>query len=307
MAKTRKALTKPKRGKAKKKANTTKVIRSVDAPSIERMAADEQQSFANTLYDPCNAKLNHGVYRGPQGQINRFQSTITVSLGATNTAYVLVYIPATGNYSSQLATSTASNVPFSLTNVNAPGGAYYTANCSQMRSLGACAQLWSDLAPLNITGNIALGTIPLSQVSATASISTLIGALGFRGKLTADVFEQKWYPGMADEFYQAYNVSPSADTSGDLNVIVAVLYGLPVNSTISLSMTNINEWCPRQDLGMQAPTTVGVARVAPQEVVAKLNASRPNWYTKVGRFIEQASPHVLAGAKLAAGVAGLFL
>lgn len=281
-------------------------VRATAAPAIERMAYDEQQAFANTLFDPCNAKVAHGVYRGPQGQLNRFQSTFTVSMGA-NTAYVLVYIPSTGNYSSQVATTTANNVPFSLTNVGAPGGVYYTANASQTRSLGACAQIWSDLAPLQITGNIAMGTIPYTQVSATNSISSLIQALSFKGKLTADVFEQKWYPGMADEFYQGYNVAPSLDTAGDLNVIVAVLYGMPVSTTFTVALTNINEWTPKQDIGLQAPTTVGVARVAPQEVVAKLNQARPSWYTKVGRMIDQASPHIMAGAKLAAGVAGLFL
>lgn len=274
---------------------------------VARESRDEEAAFAQTLFDPCHADLSHGIYRGARGFINRFQATATRSTGATNTAIVVISNPSAGNASIQTAVDTTVNTPVVFSNTGAPGQTFYTANANQTRCLGSCLQTWSDAAPLNITGNIAMVTLPLSQVSTSTPISQLINAATFKGKLTADVFEQKWYPAMQDEFYTQYNTAPSSDAIGDTNVIVTVLYGLPVNTTFSFVFTTINEWTPQPSAGLQAPTTTSVSRVSPTEVIAKLNRAKPHWYTRVGNIISSALPYVVSGTELAAGVAGLLL
>lgn len=275
--------------------------------SLALQSKREEMSLMNSLYDPCHAELTHGPYRGARGFLNRFQSTITQTFTATDTASVFVWVPSTGVLSSAAAVNTSVNTPISLTTINSPGATYYAANANQTRSLGACVQVWSNLAPLNISGNIALGTIPYSQISTSTSVANLILSCGFKAKLTADVFEQKWYPAMADEFYTQYNNAPSSEAAGDTNALVVVLYGTPVSSTYTFNLTAITEWTPQPSLGMQTANTTSLARVSPTEVVAKLHKVKPNWFTRVGNILSSAIPYVVAGTELAAGVAGLLL
>lgn len=281
-------------------------VASVDK-SMALQSKREEVSLMTSLYDPCHAELTHGPYRGARGFLNRFQSTITQTFGAADTASVFVWVPSTGVLSSATAANTGVNTPISLTTLNSPGNTYYTANANQTRSLGACVQVWSNLAPLNIAGNIALGTIPYSQIATTTSVANLILACNFKAKLTADVFEQKWYPAMQDEFYTQYNTAPSADAAGDTNALVVVLYGTPVSTTYTFNLTAITEWTPQPSLGMQTSNTTSISRVSPSEVVAKLHKVKPNWFTRVGNILSSAIPYVVAGTELAAGVAGLLI
>lgn len=275
--------------------------------SIAQEARGEENALMQTLYDPCHAELKHGPYRGPHGFINRFQSQLTPALAATETGTVFVWVPSSGVYSIASFTNTGVNTPISLTTTLSPGSVFYGANANQTRCLGACVQAWSNLAPLNVTGNIAMGTIPYSQIATVATVSKLIDSCTFKGKLTSDCYEQKWYPAMADEMYSQYNTAPTTDAAGDVNALVIVVYGAPVSSTWTLSLTAITEWTPQATIGLQTPTTCSVSRVSPSEVVAKLNRIKPNWYTRVGNIISSALPYVVAGTELAAGVAGLLL
>jgi hypothetical protein len=231
-----------------------------------------------------------------------------VSVGAGNTAGYVGFVPSGGIATSGSYANAAAPFTFAASPTYVPGTTFLTYNANGVRCLGACIQLWSDAAPLNITGNIFLGTCSWGQVGFVGALQNFLNLADYQGKLTADCFEQKWYPGASDDTFANMGIPPSA-TEGDSKNMVWVGYsGVPAGSSFSMRVTWIVEWLPNAQSGLNAPgTDTATGLVLPSTIVKKLNSSQPSWFTKVGNLLHNAKPYIAEGAKFAAGVAGLLL
>lgn len=270
---------------SKVRASTkTQIIR---APRATR----EESNLANMLADPCNAPLIHGSYPGVRGYLTRVSKFLTVTTGPTDTGFIAVIFPQTNNSIMQNFTTTATPTAYSVAQTLV-GGSTFLTNSAQTRSVGACLQVWSNQAPLNVTGNISWGTVPIGNFPATTNSTgtftadfLLTQACQHHAKMTADTLEVKWRPGSMDHYYEATNTGPLLGTAaGDQNAIVVVAFGLPVNTTYTLRSVNIVEWQPSAASGLnmniQSPAS---SPVAPTQTVAKLDRAKSNWWYAFGK------------------------
>jgi len=276
--------------------------------SLILQAKNEEIAYMKTLLDPCAAPLAHGPYPGSRGYISRFSQYFTMNLGAGNTTGYVAFQPGTGTSSAVNYTNPSAAFTFSAGTSYVPGDGFLLSNANGVRCLGACVQLWSDAAPLNIQGNVFLGTIPWSELTGATSVQSFLNLANFQGKLTADVFEQKWYPGALDDRFQDYGTPPTATDGSSQNMIFVPVSGVPAASTLSLRVTWIVEWVPNASSGLnQAGTNTATGLVQPSTVVKKLHDTKPDWFTRVGNALNNMAPYIGKTAKLAAGVAGLLL
>jgi len=271
-------------------------------------ARREEEAFMNTLMDPCGSPLVHGPYPGSRGYIQRFTQYYNLGIGVANTAAYVGFCPGAGVSTSSGFPSTGSAFAFAASSAYVPGHSFLTTNANSVRCLGACIQLWSDAAPLSITGNVFMGTVNWGELNNAGSFQNFLNLANYQGKLTADAFEQKWYPGAEDDQFKAYGVAPSAQDGGSQNMIFIGLSGLPASTVFSFRITWIVEYTPNAQSGMNTPSTdTSTGLILPSTVVKKLNTVKPNWFSRIGNFLSTASPYIAEGAKLAAGVAGLLI
>lgn len=258
-------------------------------------------AIARMLTDPCNAPLIGGFLPGDRGFVNRFTRINTISMGATNTCFYAVFAPSINAAAAAAVTNTSTTIVGSLDRTLGPGYTYLNNNAYKLRSTGACLQVWSDVAPLSVTGNVAYGVVPIQAVQ-DGSAKTIAGVsqlLSHVTKLTANSVELKFSLGANDQFYDPNNVGatvlpPDVD---DRNVLVVVGWGLPANSTYTCRLTNIVEWSPKADLGM----TVDSSHSGPSphtifDVQQKLKAVAPDWNHAVKNTFGTALGEAAAGA-----------
>lgn len=273
-------------GKRMRSRVRVKIPRKVQAKSPILANPDARRS-ALALIDPCNAPLLHGVYPGQRGVVSRFSQVYTLSTSATQTAIVAAFNP-TSCISTTASVADANAVltlPF--TQPISPGSAFLASNTDSTRCLGACFQIWSNLAPLNVTGTIGMGVLPHRNIVAvsTATPSSLQGALQIISKLTDKVEEVKWRPGANDDNYAPYNANIIAADDGDTNDLVMVLTGLPVSSSISVKVTAIIEWTPKTVLGMGVPiTNQSASPVRAHQIAAELDKHDSSWWHGIKSF-----------------------
>lgn len=289
-----------------------KIPRGIVGKSADRsmllQAREEEENYMRTLMDPCGAPLQHGPYAGSRGFISRFTNYYQLTLGAGQTAGYVALCPGSGVSTSGTYANAAAGFSFLAAPTYVPGTAFLSTNANSVRCLGACIQLWSDAAPLAITGNVFMGTLNWGELNNAGSVQNFFNLANYQGKLTADAFEQKWFPGPEDDKFKAFNTAPSSQDGGSANMIFIGVSGVPAATSFSFRITWIPEWQPNGFSGLNSPATdSSTGLVLPATVVKKLNHSKPKWFSKIGNLLETASPYIAEGAKLAAGVAGLLL
>jgi hypothetical protein len=295
----------------------SKVTRRNKGVTIQGMRDVPEACLMRSLADPCNAPLVHGSYPGVQGYITRTSKFFTVSLGAAETGFVAAIFPANNNSIIQTFTTTGTPTAYSVGQV-LNGGTTFLGNAAQLRSLGACLQVWSNLAPLNVTGNISWGSIPIGNFPATTGSTgtytadfLLTQACQHHAKMTSDTLEVKWRPGALDHYYEVNNTAPLNTTNvGDQNAIIVVAFGLPPSTSYTLRTVNIVEWQPTSASGLNLNiSSTAHSPVAPTSTVAKLDNAKTDWWYNIGKAEEtigKVLKHVETGVILAEKIAPMF-
>jgi hypothetical protein len=257
--------------------------------------ADEKR-LAHMLVDPCNAPLVHGSYQGVRGYITRVNRYYNIPIYAgTDQGFVAILLPSTHNSIIQSFANLGTATNFTVAQ-NLNGGLGFLESAQQLRCLGACLEVWSDLPALNIAGSIAWGTIPIASIPANSGsagtfvAANIIAAGGLHmDKMTSNKLEVNWRPGAMDQYYETNNNPPWASSeTGDRNAIVIVAFGLPAGS-YTLRSTEIVEWVPKSTIGIAAPMHAGTTSTSsPSNVVAKLDSHKKDWWYHVGQGINAA-------------------
>lgn len=257
------------------------------SPRLKRslMTSDPRAvALARALADPCNAPLEPGCYPGQVGFISRFAQTFTITLGASDTAWLLAVTPGCGvNYVTAAATATTALTP-TFVNSYVPGGAFMTSNARAIRSLGACIEFFTNQNALNATGTYYFGVAPHSAISNGVTSVGAAGALvQHMAKANAEAYEVKWRPGAFDEQYHRPNAAPGESEWDDLNAMIIAGTGFPNSVTLTVKVTIIAEWLPLSNLGLAMPAATNPSSARPSAVVAALDAQHHNWWAgKVG-------------------------
>lgn len=268
------------RTKLKKKApKRAKRVGPGKAPADPRARA-----LARALSDPCNAPLEPGCYPGQVGFVSRFAQTYTISLGASDTAFVLAITPSAAISSLVLAATPSTVIAPTFLNTFVPGGSYLTTNAKASRCLGGCIEFFTNQNALNALGTYQYGVGPHSTVANGAiSVGAIGSAMQFMNKINADAYEVKWRPGALDEQYSRVNTNVSDDMWDDVNSMILCGTGLPVSTTVTVKVTLIVEWLPVNNIGLAMPAACNPSNVKPSAVVAAMDAHSPGWWAgKVG-------------------------
>lgn len=247
-------------------------------PGLHKEVANTIRCFA----DPCNAPLEHGIYPGQRGIITRFSEIYQVSTGAAQTALVLAYNPNSTISSVGAYTDGTSTVSQVFSNTYSPGTGFLSTVTSQTRCLGACFQIWSSQAPLNVQGNLAHGIIShRAFVAGGYTVNRLASTLQKINKLAADIYEIKWRPGVGDDSFSPFNNNPPLGEDSDTNTLVAVFTGLPASTSVFVKITSITEWLPTASLGLNVPiTNQSSTSIRPNQVLAHMDKKDPDWWHK---------------------------
>jgi hypothetical protein len=273
------------KGKKSKKTTARKARRAVRVPRAP--SGDiRANALARALMDPCNAPLEPGCYPGQMGFVSRFSQVYTISMGAAQTAFGLVVTPNNAiSWSTAQAALNTALAGVSFTNANVPGAPFMTANCRSTRCLGACFQFFTNAAPLNAQGTFYFGVAPHSlSANGLASLEAGVGNLQAFRKVDTSAYELKWKPGALDEQYGTPNTNVTSDNWDDINSLVLIGGGFPVNSTITVKVTLIMEWLPNTGIGLATPAAANPSNIKPTAVVAALDAKDPDWFIhKIGQ------------------------
>lgn len=276
MAKTKLVIKKVSGGKAKK-GKSKKTMAS-------RMPEDSTRIYrhVNMLVDPCNAELGPTAYRGADGIVSRFRSSVSLTGGtATQTSFVYVFYPAYN------AIGSVQNIPATLYTFAAttagPGQAFLLASADSQRCVAGCVSMHYSGTELDRCGTIYSGVIPISALSAPgASISNIAALLQHESRPGDQPVEVKWSPtSIEEEYWNTGAITP--DGSGDRNAIVIVGVGLnPLTTSANFNFVNtlVAEWRPAPASGLGTPNPSshdvpgGIEKV--RSVLAKMG---PWWYS----------------------------
>lgn len=265
----------------KTKANVSKVVKTKVKKAVvsNNISLDEPAvCWAKLLQDPCNAPICESPYSGQKGYTTRVSGTLSLPVGAGNTALTLIVVP-TGCFVATFSGITgATTFTPAFASGQFPGNTFLSSNSNQVRCLAGCIQAWSSLAPLNITGNVHAGVVPTSAVNtAGVSVDRLSQLATASGKLTAEMMELKWRPAAHDEDYNSIGAGNYDDS--DRNAMFMAFSGLQSSETIQFKLTFVYEWVPRFDLGLgQAPTKTVMTRFRVPNILAALDKHYPNWW-----------------------------
>jgi len=236
--------------------------------------------YQSLLVDPCKS-LPVSPYGGERGIVERFVSDITFGT-ATHTCGVAVLQPCTNAFGG--FTQTASNVTTLGTSGTAVADGFFAANVQKARPIAACIELIpSSLSITNITGELAMGV--LDSLAVGGGVNTTVDAtfvlLNDREVLQKRDYEVKWYPGAADNLYNARSnnggLLTAAEPSSQNEVLIA-WRGVPPGTVLSFRLTIVYEWTPFRGLGLAATTAPGMTQDW-QNQSAALHIQNPGWWT----------------------------
>lgn len=247
------------------------------------------------LSDPCNAPLSPGAYPGQGGYIVRGTKITPINLVGGETGFVAAFFPGTNNCVLQSFTDPNVGINFSVNQALSPLSGFLQTAAS-MRSLGACIEVFSTDAVIYINGSIAVGNMSIGSFpfnSPTTGVVTpnqLISQANYVHRLSTESTEVKWRPNVLDDTYVNNNTAPNTELeAGDRNVVYAVVFGVlgtQQGARLTVRTTNILEWLPRFDSGLNIPTT-GYSPVQKRatEVVALLDHHKRGWWASHGRDV----------------------
>lgn len=236
-------------------------------------------ALAKSLSDPCNAPLEPGCYPGQIGFVQRLSNTFTITLGASDTAFVLGVTPSHGISTQSTAVAATTTLAPTFLNTFFPGGPFLVANARCMRALGGCIEFFTNAPVTSAQGTFLYGVGPHSLLANGAvSIGAVGAALQYMNKANTQAYEVKFRPGAFDQQYHRTNVNVSDDVWDDVNSMIVCGTGFPVNSSITVKVTVIVEYLPLSNLGLAMPAAANPSNVNPTAVVAALDASNPNWW-----------------------------
>lgn len=288
---------KPTRRRRMRKANPSRTL-------------SQEEKFAHMLVDPCYSSLDSGIYPGEKGLVQRVARTYTVNLGASDTVAQFAFYPGANMVLQNVAANTTTTLSTGFTKVNAPGTSFFDTNALKFRSLGACVECWSNVPPLNLTGNAFFGVVPAWNVqdgiASNADQQTQL--LPEATRLTTDKISVKWVPGSHDIYWVATGGAGSGplilpEDSEDRNAISFILAGLPTNSSLTFRVTNILEWTPNKALGITQNSAHTGAGINPFAVVHAMQTHNPKWNVSITPLMNAAAHVADSGIKaLAAGV-----
>lgn len=290
----------------------------------QKRMAQAVDPIVGLLLDPCNGDTSTPFYNGEGGYSQRFVKTFTVTTGATDTALTTAFFPGANLWSAGTATNDTTNFTNQFSKASSPGATFLAANASKIRCKAACVEMWSNQAPLNITGTMGFGIVPAtSYQSGSAQNAAQLGStVQNQVKLTADIIECLWFPGNLDSTYVIGTAAATdmPNDSEDRNAIVFVGTGLPVSTSYTFRVTWVAEWTPRVGLEVSVPLAGNGNTQHVSNVVNALNTKHSGWYAKLKshgqQFAKIAMPVIkkelgnLAmnyGPKLLAGASAMLL
>lgn len=256
------------------------------AEKAARKRNAKMDPVASLLLDPCNGDPSVPFYNGEGGYSQRFVKTFTVTTGATDTALNFAFFPGALMTSQGTAATSSTILTNQFTTSGTAGSSYLGSNANKFRCKAACVEMWSSQAPLNITGTVAFGVVPatVQQSGSATTVDSLIAVLTHQTKLTADIIECLWYPGVADGDFCNYSTLPSTTmpvTADDQNTIVFAANGLPVSTSYTFRVTWVAEWVPKVGLEVASPVAGSGNTQHVSDVVNALHHAKPGWYASL--------------------------
>lgn len=262
-------------------------------PAPGRLMYDPQaQQMVSLLTDPCTAKLEHGVYPGAMGMINRFVATRSVATAAGQNCLVYQWTPATNVFWSIAATNADTAVTPSYGSTGQPGSTFLGSNARSSRCLGACISIVPDASITNIQGIVYVGNAPhaIAANAGTPTLNQLLQVLPTCYKANQTMKDFKWSPGTLDNLYQQYQSIPTADEWDGFNSMYVIITGLPANTSFTLRLTYICEWLPGSGVGLPTPSRSNPSNTSVSSIVGAIEKRDPGWWlhdagTVINKFI----------------------
>lgn len=273
-------------------ARTNKTKRSAEQKAADRRMA-RMDPVAALILDPCNADVSPAFYNGEGGYTQRFVKTINVTTGGADTALNFAFYPGADMVSFGTTAAGSTIITNAFTTANAPGINYLGTNSNKFRAKAACVELWSSQAALNVLGSVGFGVLSASQYQSGLATTTdaLVTVLTHQTKLTQDIVQCIWFPGVQDQFFNSTpNSLPSTalpPAYDDQNAIVYALTGLPVNTTFTFRITFVVEWIPKANLEIANVEGGGGNSQRTYEIVNELHRKRPGWYARLKSHAQQ--------------------
>jgi hypothetical protein len=242
---------KNKRGSNKMSTTTTKNTK----PAIRSMDNDGA-AYARLLMDPCNAKVTHPNYAGgDSGYLIRTESTVTFphpngyvrwAPGAVSTNdQELVYMTAT---TPAIGVAVA-GIP------DAPGKNFLTGTTSSYRCVAACMKLVYPGAEVDRAGLVYAGlvTAQTTALGDTISVNHVTPLLQSAGRMPDTEIEVLWRPDFNDQGFRDPLHDIDVNDLGSRSAIAIAFTG-GADAGVTIRMTAIYEWRPRQNKGIALPT-----------------------------------------------------
>jgi len=262
------------------------------------------RSHIGMLLDPCTSVLGPTAYRGKDGILTRFKSTLGYAGQGTDSHLVIAYHPSINRvYFGTIATQ---NTNFAMDFYGAqsypgPGGAFLGTNAAEVRPVGACIVSNFTGTELERQGLCTRGIVPAQATTGTLTINAILPLLQRADRVPDQQVETKWLPCPVNE---DYTVIPTAAVPRLVdNIIVVIYHGLAASALkVSVNVHSIMEWQPYYNLGLVAPTPSTPDPPAGLERVRTALANMGDWWleaTKTARAGAQFYNTIRAGARLA--------
>lgn len=248
----------------------------------------EVRKYLTLINDPCNADYDLDAgYAGEEGTITRFVSDGTINTTAGHTSGFVLYHPGSGAVTAVSGADPATTTVVTLATyalagpIPAPGLAFLVGTSAKQRAYAACITAFAAaVAPVNMTGEIAVGNLSIGTTLTTLSPNLLFSMLQHKSALGKQVVDVKWFPGTMDDRYLPWNDNTQLDVS-DSNVICIAYRGYPAAAALSVRLTSVLEWTAKSGTGLNVSNTTRPT-LPHNNAVAHLHKRVPRWLTSIG-------------------------
>lgn len=274
----RKVATKPKTSRPKQQPQD-------NGESLDLVA----KSHAAMLHDPCNSDLTPSVYSGDRGYVNRFVFNNNLGTTAGTTAWAYIIKP--GNSISFNTDQPTSAATIAVGYANGyPGNVFLAANAAKHRCVALCTTIRPTAAPSSATGTIHFGIVNAASVAngTVVSVDSLVGLCSDSVSVSQALMqplEVKWSPGGFDDRYSpTWTAGFTGDDDSDRNVLIVCGIGFIAASGVQARTTAIQEWSPKQSLGItNDATSVSPSKCDKECVLRMLKAKDKSWWWSLGK------------------------
>jgi hypothetical protein len=238
--------------RGQRKSNKKKVSRSIISRSVNTPTLDSYGlAYAKLLADPCTAELVHPTYNsGTGGFLSRFESSVALFNGATDTAGVLHWYPgrvgisggtaATNFYTANSASATTGVIPAAGALNWCAGAPFLTANAASCRCVAACLKVSYYGTELNRAGYVTLGNQLNDDVSTSISTEQISQTNTYRMRTPDDTVEFRWRPSDGDTAFSDPALNNGTGPNNDR--ITMTVAGLTAATGVRIDTIAVYEW-----------------------------------------------------------------